>query len=305
LAVASNGYRLKRDESAADGLRRVARGRAEKAVERLREADGGDQAVLIHGARKDLKKLRAVLRLVGEDVGRKTYRAENRRYRDAGRLLSPSRDAEVKVETLEALEEHGGDDLPGAASSIWRSALEADRERVADAADGEAAAKIAAAIEQIGSGLEQISEWPLRKDSWSLLEPGLTRSYRQGRKALGRAAADADAANVHQLRKRAKDLWYQLRLLEDAWPELLGASGEAVHGLADLLGDHHDLALLAEDLRARGDSVAEREGFESLIAARQKELWERALAIGERVYAEKPKCFRRRIRAYWRAWRVD
>src|SRR5882757_9495852 len=108
----SREYRLKRQESAAEGLRRVARGRTAKAAERLREAGGGDLADSIHGARKDLKKLRAALRLVRGELGMKTFRAENGSYREAGRLLSASRDAEVKLETLKALEERFGGQLP-------------------------------------------------------------------------------------------------------------------------------------------------------------------------------------------------
>jgi CYTH domain-containing protein/CHAD domain-containing protein len=296
----SKSYHLKREESAAEGLRRVARGRAAKASGRLRNADG-DLADSIHGARKDLKKIRAVLRLIRAELGDKRFRAENRRYRDAGRLLSASRDAEVKLETLEALEDRFADDFPAGPSVAWSQALEAEREQHAG---GEVADKIARAIEEIDDAAERIAGWPLEAGSWKLLEPGLTRSYRAGREALKRARADGDASRVHELRKRAKDLWYQLRLLQNAWPALLEETAEQVHELADLLGDHHDLAVLAEDLDRRTGIVAERDAFVALIERRQAELLESALALGSRIYAEKPKHFRRRLRAYWRIWRA-
>src|SRR5689334_22080764 len=58
-------YKLARDEGVAAGLTRVAAECAEAALERLRAATKGevDAAEAVHGARKDLKKLRTVLRL--------------------------------------------------------------------------------------------------------------------------------------------------------------------------------------------------------------------------------------------------
>jgi CYTH domain-containing protein/CHAD domain-containing protein len=296
-------YRLQRNESSADGLRRVVRGRVTTASKRLRDAANGDLADSIHGARKDLKKIRAVLRLVRAELGDKRFRAEDRRYRDAGRRLSGSRDAKVKLETLRALEVHFGDDCPAGPSLAWSEELETDLERVAGSVRGEATAETELAIEEIDKAGERIAGWPLEADSWQLIEPGLNRTYRSGREALKEARVDGSSENVHELRKRAKDLWYQLRLLCDAWPSLMEETAEQVHELAELLGDHHDLAVLAEDLEGRAEIVAERETFAALIEQRQAELLDRALGLGGRVYAEKPKHFRHRLRAYWQIWR--
>lgn len=299
----SKAYRLKRKEGAADGLRRIARGRAEKALERLRGVEGDELAEAIHGARKDLKKLRAVLRLLREELGKKRFRAENKRYRDAGRLLSASRDAEVKLETLHELELRAGDRFPAGASLAWYEALEADRDRIAGAGEGETAEKVEAAVAAIEEAGKGIASWPIGTDTWQLIEPGLQRSYRDGRKALKRVRADGSTENVHEFRKRSKDFWYHLRLLRDAWPGLLEPTAEEAHELADLLGDHHDLAVLAEDLEARTGLVSSRADFEKLIEARQGELLGAALGLGERLYAEKPKYFLRRLRNYWQTWR--
>jgi CYTH domain-containing protein/CHAD domain-containing protein len=300
----SRAYRLQPDESAAEGLQRVARGRAEKAAARLREAEAEGLPDAIHGARKDLKKLRAVLRLVRADLGEKRFRAENRCFRDAGRLLSDCRDAEVKLATLKGLEERFGGELPPAAALSWGEALSTERAAIATTAD-EISAKIALAIEKIEGGGARIPAWKLKRDSWKLIEPGLDHSYREGREALRRAQKDRDPDSVHEFRKRAKDLWYELRLLAGSWPGLLEKSAAQAHQLSELLGDHHDLAVLTEDLEARVGVVAQQDAIAALIARRQDELLDEALALGHRIYAEKPKHFRRRLRAYWRAWRAD
>jgi CYTH domain-containing protein/CHAD domain-containing protein len=297
----SRSYRLKSKEGPAEGVRRIALGRTEKALERLRDGDDGELASAIHGARKDLKKLRGVLRLIRDELGGKAFRTENRRYRDAGRLLSGSRDVEAKLETLLRLHQRFGD-LPKDAVEQWEGMLESERDELAAAVHDEAGGQIDQVGKAIEAGREEIRQWPLEADSWALLGPGLARSYRDGRRGMKRVLEEPSTENVHEWRKRAKDLWYQLRILRDAWPEPLGATVDQADRLADLLGQHHDLAVLAEDLRSRPD-LGERGAFEKAIERRQGELLDAAVGIGRRLYAEKPKAFSRRIAGYWSAWR--
>jgi CHAD domain-containing protein len=301
--MSSRAYRLEAEEDAAAGVRRIAAGRAEKALERLRGIDEGELASAIHGARKDLKKLRGVLRLVRNELGKKAFKAEKQRYRHAARLLSGSRDAEVKLATLLALC-HRFPDLSGSAANRWEGMLETERDELAAKMRGESEGQIGRAIDAIEGGQDAIGRWRLRTESWALVGPGLAKSYGDGRRAMKGASADPCGENVHEWRKRAKDLWYQLRIVRDAWPELLGETVDQAHELTDLLGDHHDLAVLADDLQTRND-LGGRDAFEGAIEKLQEELLEAALGIGRRLYAEKPKAFRRRIKRYWRAWRGE
>jgi CHAD domain-containing protein len=300
--MASRSYRLKTKDGVAEGMRRIALGRAEKALDELASADDGDLAAAIHGARKDLKKLRAALRLVREELGEDLFKSENRQYRDAARLLSGSRDAEVKLETLAELQGGSGDDLSNQLLEGWEEVLERERDEVTGAAGGETAGQVDEAGEAIEEGRVRILDWLLETDDWGLVGPGLFKSYRQGRRAMKRTLADPRAENVHEWRKRAKDLWYQLRIVREAWPELLGETADQAHELADLLGDHHDLAVLAEDLGSR-EEIGGKSVFEKAIERRQEELLAAALDLGRRLYAEKPKAFRRRLKRYWLAWR--
>jgi CHAD domain-containing protein len=294
-------YRLRRKESAPDGIRRVARGRADDALEQFRE---GESAPAVHEARKDLKKLRSVLRLVRDDLGDAVYRSENVRFRDAGRMLSGARDAQVKLETLAALRERFDDRLSADGLTLFVHALDGERERLADpGAEALALDRAAGAIE---AGRDAIAEWPLHDDEWSLIGPGIKRSYRRGRNRFRTVRAEASDEAVHEWRKRVKDLWYQLRLVRNAKKSALGEAADEAHELSDLLGDHHDLTVVAEDLRGRdgladdGDEVA---AIMSVIEGRQEELLEAAVPVGERLYAESPKSFGKRMHAYWRAWR--
>ncbi len=288
-------YRLARNEELAAGLARIAVGRAEKALERLR---GSRAADAVHDARKDLKKLRTVLRLLRGELGRKRRKRENERFRDAARLLSATRDAEVKLQTLDALvaEEDG---LPDEAVASWRKILARDRGAAANAARDEPA--VAESVAMLEVGLESIRGWKLEGDSWAIVDDGLTGTYRRGRRAMKAASSSRREEDFHEWRKRVKDLWHELRLFSDAWPGPLGATAAEAHRLTDLLGAHHDLAVLREDLRERRLGEGETVALEAAIGRRQEELGAEALPLGRRLYAERPRDFSRRLRRCWEA----
>ena len=112
--------------------------------------------------------------------------------------------------------------------------------------------------------------WKIRRDGWKLVAPGLDTAYGEGREAFAALGDSPGFDAVHDLRKRGKDLWYQVRLLRDAWEPVLEATAEEIHDFTDLLGDHHDLAVLAEDLDGRPEvGAAHRETLRALIEARQ------------------------------------
>jgi CHAD domain-containing protein len=297
-------YRLESEEKPTAGMRRIALERAERAAERLREAGRVEEpSECIHAARKDLKKLRAAVRLIRRELGDELYRAEDERYRDAGKLLSPSRDAEVKVETLEGLRERFSDRLGPADTADWLEALRRERDRAVRAARIGDADSIESALEAVEEGRSRIEAWPLETDSWKLVGPGIDRSYRRGRREMSRAAENPSGESMHQWRKRAKDLWYHLRILRDARPKALGDSLGWADQLADALGDHHDLTVLRDDLLRRELPLAERPALIAAIAERQEDLARTAFDLGERLYAKKPKAFRRKMRRGWKRWR--
>jgi CHAD domain-containing protein len=294
----SRAYRLEAGEKTKKGLPRIAAGRVETALEHVSAARDGDGAAAIHDARKDLKKLRSLLRLVRSRIGEDTYRCENRRYREASKSLAGARDATVMLETLDALSNRYEGRLPSRSVAGFRRRLEEQRQRA------EPDLEVATAL--IAQGRAGLDDWAAQSGGWKLIEPGLRRSYRKGRKRMARVASAPTTENVHEWRKRGKDLWYQLRIVHDAWPELIGATADQVHELTDLLGDHHDLAVL------RAEAGRHREVFSSsgdlkrlvgLIGSRQIELLNRALNLGDRLYSEKPKVFTARLGSYWTSWR--
>lgn len=284
---APRGYRLKRKEPAADGVKRVARGRIEHALEAL---GGEDPVDAIHEARKDLKKLRSLVRLVRDELGDAVYRFENAHYRDIGRSLAGWRDADAMREALTGLRERHELD-PKRFEEIEESVVGGER----SAAGGDQESARESATDAIVVAADRIERWPIAGEEWDLFEPGLRRSYRRGRNRFRDAAEALDDEGLHEWRKRVKDLWYHVRVLREADRKRLGELGDELHELSDHLGDDHDLAMLRERAIERTPDGEERDELIDLLDRRRGELQLEALSLGERLYDEKPKAFTRSI----------
>jgi CHAD domain-containing protein len=288
-------YRLDLSTDAPAAVRDVAGEQLADAIHRLRDDRDDEPVKAVHEARKDLKKTRSLLRLARPGMDRDAYRRENRTLRDAGRALSGARDADVLVEVAEDLAARYDGQLPESSFAALRDAL-AEEARAARADDrDDAAGEVIATLEGVAV---RTADWPLDGCDHDALVAGAARAYRRGSAALAAARDEPDVERLHDLRKRVKDLWYHARLLEEAWPRMLKAEAKAAHELSDLLGDDHDLAVLAE--RVRGGTFVDDAAILELIARRRTALQDEALRLARRLYAEPPKAFRRRLRTYVR-----
>jgi CHAD domain-containing protein len=295
----SRAYRLKRGEPVPEGIARIARGRIDHAIDAL--GDESDPVEGVHDARKDMKKLRALLRLVRGEIGEETFRRESDCFRDAARELSGVRDADVMLATLGDLEERYPDDLPADAAGGLRQALEAHRLRTTGGGRAQAAKTVVAVLTEARG---RVADWPLERDGFEPLEAGLRRTYRRGRRGWRAAASDTTPENMHEWRKRVKDLWYHCSILERSWKPVMSALADEAHELSDRLGDDHDLTVLhawAHEHAAALDGADRLHAFEAVVRARREELQEEAFTYGARLYADKPGAFVSRIERWWQA----
>jgi CHAD domain len=90
---------FKRKESVAKAVRRLGCERIENARECLKDYR---HAEAINCARKDIKKMRAVLRMVRTSIARKEFRRCTKLLREAASHLAATRDAYVKANALKS-----------------------------------------------------------------------------------------------------------------------------------------------------------------------------------------------------------
>jgi CYTH domain-containing protein/CHAD domain-containing protein len=301
-AKASRAFRLRVDERIPDGIRRIALGQVDQVLDMLEGRSGEESSKAVHESRKSLKRLRALVRLAHAELGDHLSSLENAAYRDAGRVLSGPRDSQVMIDALDSLIERYPEEAGRADLEAFRSHLVQTHEAVARElapgapafADVESAARAAR---------DRILAWPLDHNSFDVLAPGLARAYRRGRRAHRTARKDPNPEHLHEWRKRVKDLWYSLQILEAAAPKRMKALALNAKELSELLGDDHDLVVLEQraaenpgDFRNQSSAEVLRE----LSERRRAELQGRAFGMASRLYRDAPKAFVRRIEKGWR-----
>lgn len=296
------GYRLEHDESVLAGVQRVAREEMESAAAKLggRERISRDKA--IHEARKSMKKVRALLRLMKHEL-RGQEPGEDARLRDIARRLSHYRDSFVMVETFDDLRKHFRAETRRRFASVRAALIKRRSAAVREEDRGIVLEHAAGALAMAAS---RVARWELRDEGYAALAPGLDRTFRAGRSALARAAENRTADHLHDLRKRVKDHWYHIRLLENLWTDVMVAYEKSLKDLETWLGNDHNLAVLRERIVAEPAFYGTREDTDlllDLIDRYQTELRDAAIALAQRVYAEKPREFVARMHHLWDTWK--
>lgn len=293
----SNGYRLKPDEAAGKGMKRIALRQIKRALEELEQARSGDEK-RVHDLRKRFKRLRAALRLVRDDIGKRKYRSRNSDFRNAAHAFNDVRDARVLVDSLGRLAEHS-DELPGEVLGRFRELLEGRAREAFDRAR-DADQTFESVEEMLKRGRRKIGDWRVDAGDWRELGAGLERVYRQSFQGFAAATISQSTENLHEWRKRAKYFWHGLQIVETVWPEGMAEFGDDVHELTNLLGDDHDLAMLQRVVDEAGDVMGAQRDSEAVshaIAKRRVALQSEAIETGRRVFREDSSAIKRRINA--------
>lgn len=292
-------YKLRDDEPLGDGVRRIVCEEIETAIAAGRSEPNTDSSP-VHETRKHLKKARAALRLVSAEVNRTAFKREDRRLRNVARLVSQIRDAEVRLETVKQLR--------NAPRGMRSSSIVETEELLAFELDSFLAAFSdwqQEAATKLKRSQTRIARWDLSGITRQHVCLAVRDSYKRGRRALRLATEHEGAKAFHELRKAAKELWYQLRVLRPLHPAVFHDMNADLKTLGQHLGHAHDLCFVAERLQAIAGSTRSRRGqraLEALIDSREKDLQRTAMALAERFYAENPKQFSDRIAEYFDEW---
>jgi CHAD domain-containing protein len=237
----------------------------------------------VHEARTGVKRARALLRLVRQDIERSRFRRENGALRGAGRALSAVRDAVILVDALDGLLDRASDEDRSSLAPLRAALVDQRDRRLMESGD-----LIAEAERALDGARDRASHLTLGHRGWKALAPGLERAYRRGRDRFDHAYATGRDEDFHALRKAVKDLAHQARFLRPIDEPALRAEEDRLKTLGRLLGDDHDLTVLTAIERRSGEdadpAVTERLG--TLAAKRKVELREEAWKIAERFFTE-------------------
>ena len=287
------GFRLKLREPLSDGLKRVFREQIQSALELCRHP-AKQRGITAHEVRKHLKKLRAAMRLAIGEVGKNQHAGEDRCVRKIGRLVSDLRDAQVRLQTLVQLRDEAAKAPKDNPFPRLEELLSLERESFSAAFAGWQKQ----AIPQLERVEARLLKWPLENLTWKQICSAVEKIYKRGQRGLAKTIGDPDPENFHAWRKRVKDVWYQLRILQPLNRVVLEEMAHDAEVLGELLGREHDFDFLLTRLeKESGDETLRDEvaQLQKVIRKRGKRLRTNALELGRRFYAESSKAFAKRI----------
>ncbi len=291
-------YQLRRSQTLGANLRRICRKQVEGALEIVRgEKEANDTPV--HQTRKHLKKARAALQVVADEIGRSPFKKQDHSFRDIARLISEVRDAEVRLQTVRQLQE------------ITRRTSQQTFRKTEELLLAELEHFIAAfagwqkqAAPQLEKLQEEIEAWPIQNLDCKRIRCAGQRAYKAARDALDCAKTKPTPANFHEFRSEAKRLLYQLRILRPINPLVVGALIDDLDSVAEVFGRSHDLYFLGERLRRIDSQPPARETRElvAVIEASEAELQDRGVDLAERFFEERPRVFGHRLGSWLQQW---
>ncbi|MDB5536843.1 MAG: hypothetical protein JWQ65_1718 [Devosia sp.] len=274
------------------GLRRIAVEQIDKALLEA-SAPQAEFDATVHQLRRRCKNLRGLLQIVRPQL--KAFRAEDGAIRGIAARLSQARDAAVMVATFDSLvaearDARGLEQLRDMLTERSRGlTLQIDEQALLR----EFCAAVLAMRERVGG-------WRLKRKRFGAIAGGVEDTYRRMRQSMRDAAEDGSPETLHAWRKQAKYHRHHMLLLRRHAPDMLDGRIKLLAELADLLGRHHDLAVLVEVLSGRvAGAPAALNLVMELANERQHGFGEQAFALGRQIAAEKPGALTERLQRYW------
>ena len=243
-----------------------------------------------------MKRWRAFLRLVEPflEVDDRAWRAE---ARDLARALAGARDIQAALNATDDVEHHAASHrLSSRSWATIRARIEALRDTEIAGLTAAMRTRIASALDRADARVEQ---WPLDAVTFEDVAHGLTEAYRKARHALPEDWRAANAEELHRLRQRVVVHRYQMEIVLPLWPRLGRSWVREAQRLRTRLGKCQDLAVLAALAEPHQPLARWRSPLGSVITQRQARHVDAAARQAARLFAERPKAFRRRLMAMW------
>jgi len=255
------------------------------------------EAVAVHDFRAAMKSWRAYLRLVEPFL-----EADDRRWRtearDLARLLAGARDAQAALDAIGDAEQHT------ASHRLSSQAWESIRDRLEDMRSSAETASLTPSLRKrilaaLDRADERVERWPLDALAFSDVAENLSEGYRRARRLIPEDWRAASAHDLHELRQCVVVHRYQMEIVEPLWPRLGRTWVREAQKLRARLGSYQDLVVLARLAEPHRPLARWRSRLQSVIQQRQAQQIATSRRIAARLFAERPKAFRRRLQAMW------
>ena len=286
---------LRPELAVAEALHAIAHDILSDARKAIESPDNSD-AVAVHEFRREMKRWRALLRLLEPFLGDESEGLQTT-ARDLARDLGGARDPKSALDAFDDLAEHA---LPLSERSIKTVRKRIDALRTA----GEMSALTADLRLRIAQALSDaeasVDRWPLDELKFADIAKQLAASYRTARRAVPESWSDVSPEALHELRKLAVIHRYQMQIVQPLWQRFTKMWIAEAQRLRERLGRHQDLEVLRTLAEPHHPLAHWRTQLERPIAERKRRHVAAARRIATRLFVDKPGAFRRRLIAMWK-----
>lgn len=260
------------------GLKQVLRSLARLLRENVEKLPD-DPARRIHDMRVCAKKLRSLSRLGRPALARRELRQLADSLRKLKDAFAGSRDAEVMRSCLKSLRP------AGQAEEIARQLGLPEAEDSLKIPAG----RFVQQAEKLESDVEALELEKLERRS---VEKNFLNTYRRAQKLMRQCRKSRNDVRMHEWRKRVKDFFYQATALSSL--AFLAKMVPRADRLAEILGEYHDLAILAEHMK-RCASI--EKSLRREVVSRRGKTGARAFKLAAALFSEKPDALAARLAA--------
>jgi CHAD domain-containing protein len=278
-----------------EALRAVAQDILSDARTAIESPDNSD-AVAVHEFRREMKRWRALLRLLESFLGDES-RELHVTARDLARDLVGARDPQSARDALDDLTEH---ELPLSERSIKIVRKRIDELRHAGEKSALTADIRLRIAEALANAEASVNRWPLDDLKFSDIAKELAASYRALRHAVPDRWSAAGPDALHELRKLVVIHRHQMQIVQPLWRRFTKMWIAEAQQLRERLGRHQDLEVLRAMAEPNHPLASWRTRLDPAIASRKRRHAAAAKRIATRLFVDKPRAFRRRLMVMWK-----
>lgn len=260
-------YRFRISETLGVGARRIAREITANAV-LLASEKGRPLAVRTHEARKGVKKLRGLIRLVAPvSKSPEALKDTDLLLKRAAKAMARRRDDDVIHITLNKMAGEGGRGFrPRNVAGVFKELTRRNKDETKNAADKKDFAEFSAIVSDLH---RDIAAWNFQQSDLHALDWGYIATYREARTGMLQILEKPTDKRLHGWRRLVKYHFYHTRLLENIKAGFDNERIEKTKRLEVVLGHHHDLVMLKERIRGL-PKKRQRERVYRIIMGRAK-----------------------------------
>jgi CHAD domain-containing protein len=252
--------------------------------------------VLIHDSRKRVKNIRALLKLIQDELTENKFKEFNNSLRNLNRNSAAVRRSYVMLKIIEN-ELKSNTNIPNVRLLEYLKSIIEERMVISQPkiSTNQLLTQYSDYFHFLAKYLGNVS---LNKMEFTLIRTGLERIYDTAKNCSQISRKKHDVILYHELRKNIKDLSYVLEIIQIGWPSIIKSYNKQLKILAEIIGEMHDLhefkAMLSNSKVPIGMKKAAIE-VHNEIQQRINSLIIVSDEITVKIFAEKTKCFVSRL----------